>query len=90
MSWEPSAQADTFGGCRFCLHYQGGGRCTAFPSRIPLPIFAGDIDHMVVRPSQVGDDVFEALDLQYWLKTRERRVLAQAPPARSTVRSRPR
>jgi hypothetical protein len=76
VSWEPSDHADTFGGCRFCTHYQGGGRCTAFPKRIPLPIFAGDIDHMIVRPGQTGGDVFEALDFEHWQATGERRPAA--------------
>ena len=76
MNWEPSPQSDAFGGCRLCLHYQGGGRCTAFPTRIPLPIFAGDIDHMVVRPSQVGDEVFEPIDFEFWQTTGQRRPAA--------------
>lgn len=76
MSWEPSPQADAFGGCRLCLHYQGGGRCTAYPTRIQLPIFAGDIDHMVVRPGQVGDDLFEPIDFKAWQATGQRRPAA--------------
>lgn len=81
MSWEPSAQVVAFGGCRLCLHYQGGGCCTAFPTRIPLPIFAGDIDHMVVRPGQVGDTVFEPIDFEFWQATGERRPAARPASA---------
>jgi hypothetical protein len=73
VNWEPSSQADEFGGCRSCVHYQGGGRCAAFPKRIPLPIFAGDIDHMIVRPGQVGTNVFEPIDFEVWQATGERR-----------------
>jgi hypothetical protein len=72
VNWEPSDHADEFGGCRFCTHYQGGGRCTAFPTRIPLPIFAGDIDHMIVRPGQTGGDVFAPIDFEVWQATGER------------------
>jgi hypothetical protein len=77
MSWDPSARADEFGGCRLCLHYQGQGRCTAFRRHIPLPIFAGDIDHMVVRPGQIGDDIFEPIDFEAWQATGERRQAAR-------------
>ena len=77
MNWEPSDQADEFGGCHSCVHYQRGGRCTAFPKRIPLPIFAGDIDHMVVRPGQTGSDIFEPIDIEVWQATGERRQVAQ-------------
>lgn len=77
MNWEPSDSADQFGGCRFCVHYQGGGRCTAFPGRIPLPIFAGDIDHMVERPGQAGHDTFELIDIEVWQATGERRSAAE-------------
>jgi hypothetical protein len=69
-----------------CVHYQGQGRCTAFPTRIPLPIFAGDVDHMIVRPGQTGDDVFELMDFQAWQETGERRPAAAQPsPAASAV-----
>jgi hypothetical protein len=59
-----------------CVHYQGQGRCTAFPTRIPLPIFAGDVDHMIVRPGQTGADVFDLMDFQAWQETGERRPAA--------------
>jgi hypothetical protein len=75
MNWEPSNQASEFGGCRFCVHYQQGGQCVAFPTRIPLPIIASDIDHMVPRPGQVGETVFEMMDFERWQRTGERRPL---------------
>jgi hypothetical protein len=81
VSWEPSGRADEFGGCRLCLHYRGQGACRAFPTRIPLPIFAGDVDHMVPRPGQVGDTVFEPIDFEVWRATGERRPASQ--PART-------
>jgi hypothetical protein len=69
-----------------CVHYQGQGRCTAFPTRIPLPIFAGDVDHMIVRPGQTGDDVVELMDFQVWQETGERRPAVKQPsPAASAV-----
>jgi hypothetical protein len=33
--------------------------CAAYPTRIPIIIASGDVDHLVVRPGQVGDTVFE-------------------------------
>jgi len=33
--------------------------CIAFPTRIPLLIASGEIDHLVPRPGQVGETVFE-------------------------------
>jgi hypothetical protein len=83
VNWDPGEQAEEFGGCRQCMHYQGGGRCTAFPSRIPLPIFAGDIDHMVERPEQVGNDVFKPIDFKVWQATGERRPAPAIFPARA-------
>jgi hypothetical protein len=69
-----------------CVHYQGQGRCTAFPTRIPLLIFAGDVDHMIVRPGQTGDDVFVLMDFQAWQETGERRpAVTQPPPVASAV-----
>jgi hypothetical protein len=53
---------ESWGGCRACKHLQPGGRCIAFPDRIPLAIFAGDVDHLVARPGQVGGTVFEIAD----------------------------
>ena len=71
MSWEPSEQFDDWPGCRLCSHWRGG-RCAAYPERIPLAIIAGQVDHMVVRPGQVGDTVFELMDLDTWYRTRRR------------------
>jgi hypothetical protein len=31
----------------------------AYPTQIPIPIASGEVDHLVVRPGQVGDTVFE-------------------------------
>ena len=73
---EPSEHAEGSGGCHFCLHYDGRGHCTAFPTRMPLPIFGGDIDHMIVRPRHIGDDVFEPIDFEARMTTGERRPAA--------------
>jgi hypothetical protein len=35
--------------------------CVAFPDRIPIVIASGEVDHLVVRPGQVGDTVFTPL-----------------------------
>jgi hypothetical protein len=42
-------------------------------------ILSGEADHMVPRPGQVGETVFEPLDFEWWVKTRERRPLVEAP-----------
>ena len=36
--------------------------CAAYPERIPISIASGEVDHLVVRPGQVGDIVFELTD----------------------------
>lgn len=82
MNWEPSERADEFDGCRLCVHYRGEGVCAAFPTRIPLPIFAGDVDHMVPRPGQVGNTIFEPLDFERWQATGERRPASQPASTR--------
>jgi hypothetical protein len=48
-----------WGGCRKCVHFRKDFTCPAFPERIPIQIASGEIDHLVVRPGQVGDTVFE-------------------------------
>ena len=58
--WERSIPPDqSWGGCRACKHLRPGTRCAAFPDRIPLAVFSGEVDHLVVRPGQVGNTVFE-------------------------------
>ena len=58
--WERSIPREQpWGGCRACKHLQPGARCAAFPDLIPLVIFSGEVDHLAVRPGQVGDTVFE-------------------------------
>lgn len=76
--WERSEGFEEWPGCRGCAHYNRM-RCVAYPERIPLIIASGEVDHLVPRPGQAGATVFEPLDLQHWLKTRERRVLARTP-----------
>jgi hypothetical protein len=61
------------------------GRSTTFPTRIPLPIFAGDIDHMSTRPDQIGSDLFETMDDEIWQRTGRRQ-----PSARTVTSARPR
>jgi hypothetical protein len=48
----------------------------AFPDRIPLAIFAGEVDHLVVRPGQVGDTVFELAEHPSDLALRRMRAAA--------------
>lgn len=87
MNWERSDGFEEWPGCFGCAHLRRGGRahCVAFPDGIPFAIASGEIDHLVPRPGQVGTTVFEPLDLQHLLKTKERRVLKPtAVPAAAT------
>src|SRR5581483_10862319 len=59
-SWERSIPRDEpWGGCRACRHLQPGMRCVAYPDGIPLIIAGGQVDHLVVRPGQVGETTFD-------------------------------
>ena len=77
--WEPSEQFEEWQGCLGCAHYRRM-RCIAYPDRIPLPIASGEVDHMVPRPGQVGDTIFEPMDIEWWRKTGERRPLPIGAP----------
>jgi hypothetical protein len=68
---------DDYPGCLGCGHYRAA-KCIAFPKRIPLPILAGEMHHLVPRPGQVGQTVFTPLDLEIWRATRKR-VPARTP-----------
>ncbi len=58
--WERSIPPTAlWGGCRACIHFRKDITCVAFPRRIPIQIASGDVDHLVVRPGQVGDTAFE-------------------------------
>ena len=82
MSWERSERFAEFGGCRLCVHYRRGS-CVAYPERIPLDILSGEVDHMVKRPGQVGETVFELMDLERWQRSGERTPLT-SPTARTS------
>jgi hypothetical protein len=59
-NWERSVPLTArWGSCRTCRHLRGDMSCAAYPDRIPLVIASGEVDHLVVRPGQVGDTVFE-------------------------------
>jgi hypothetical protein len=58
--WVRSIPRDQrWGGCRNCIHDRRDGTCVAYPVQIPIPIASGEVDHLVVRPGQVSDTVFE-------------------------------
>jgi len=58
--WERSiSQSALWDGCGACAHFRPDMTCVAFPRRIPIQIMSGEVDHLVVRPGQVGDFVFE-------------------------------
>jgi hypothetical protein len=81
MNWEPSERFAEWPGCRACAHY-AGGRCIAFPDHIPFDIVCGAVDHLVPRPGQVGDIVFEPLDPDVLRRTGKRvplRATAEQP-----------
>jgi hypothetical protein len=71
MNWEPSEQFDEWQGCIGCGHYRRA-RCIAYPNAIPLIILSGEVDHMVPRPGQVGEMVFEPMDWDIFLATGQR------------------
>jgi hypothetical protein len=48
-----------WGGYLKCVHVRRDDTCIAYPRQIPIPIASGEVDHLVVRPGQVGDTVFE-------------------------------
>src|SRR5262249_59426454 len=48
-----------WGGCWTCKHLQTITRCAAFREGIPLAIFGGRADHLVVRPGQTGTLIYE-------------------------------
>ena len=77
MNWERSEHYEEWGGCLGCAHYLRG-RCVAYPNSIPLPIVSGEVDHMVPRPGQVGETVYEPMDIEVWRETGER-VPAEVP-----------
>ena len=81
--WERSERFEEWPGCRGCVQYERM-RCIAYPDRIPFPIASGQVDHLIPRPGQVGDTVFEYLDLEVF-RTTGKRVPAPNPaslPAR--------
>lgn len=82
MNWERSERFDEWQGCLGCAHYRRG-KCIAYPVRIPLDILSGQVDHMVKRPGQVGDTVFEPMDFEHWRRTGERIPLARSTRAAS-------
>ena len=87
VTWDRSPEYEQWPGCRYCLHWRAG-RCAAYPERIPLPILSGDVNHLVPRPGQVGEIVFEQIDLDRWERTGERVPDRQptAAPRRRTIR----
>lgn len=42
--WEKSSDL-IIAQCNDCVHYQGDGKCKAYPRRIPDAIFTNDHDH---------------------------------------------
>ena len=83
MNWERSDQFDEWQGCLGCAHYRYG-TCIAYPVRIPLDILSGQVDHMVKRPEQVGETVFEPMDYEHFVHTGERIPLRAPTKAPAT------
>ncbi|MBA2450792.1 MAG: hypothetical protein H0V51_22495 [Chloroflexi bacterium] len=71
MNWERSPDYGDFWGCRLCLQWRGNRRA-AYPDRIPILIVSGEVDHLLPRPEQVGDVVFEPIDIDIWRETGRR------------------
>lgn len=59
-NWERTVpRGQSWGSCADCVHLGPQMTCPAFPDRIPLAIVSGEVDHLAVRPWQVGTTVFE-------------------------------
>jgi hypothetical protein len=86
MTWEPSERFGEWQGCRGCAHYRQA-RCVAYPERIPLVILSGEVDHMVPRPGQVGDTVFEPMDWEVFRATGQRVPAGSAAPTAPRARA---
>ena len=50
--------------CNKCIHKLSGGKCEAFPDRIPDEIFSGKNDHFKPLAGQTNDIVFEAKEMK--------------------------
>lgn len=59
--------------------------CIAFPDRIPIAIASGEVDHLVVRPGQVGDTVFTPLTDKDARRREEDRVAGLKAKAAGSV-----
>jgi hypothetical protein len=81
-NWERTPGSDDYVGCLACAHRRRGKHlsCDAYPDVIPFLIVSGQVDHLVPRPGQVGDTVFEPLDQGWWRETGERRPLKSGEP----------
>lgn len=63
QNWERSIPREqSWGGCRLCKHFRPDLTCAAYPERIPIQIFSGELDHLVVRPEQVDGVLFEPVE----------------------------
>lgn len=56
--WKPSGKYNDWLGCAECQHF-AEGICVAYPRGIPILIGSGEVDHMVKRPGQTGETLFE-------------------------------
>lgn len=59
--WEPSPDAKDFRGCNTCILLLETGGCRAYPTGMPIAIASGEVDHMQVRPGQVGNFIYESV-----------------------------
>lgn len=82
-NWERAPNSDDYVGCLACVHRRRGTHlcCAAYPDVIPFAIVSGQVDHLVPRPGQVGDTVFEEFDFQVWRETGQRVPLRKPEPA---------
>jgi hypothetical protein len=83
LNWQPSERFDEWQGCLGCARFRRG-KCLAYPKGIPLPLISGEVDHLVQRPGQVGETLFEPMDVEHWRRTGERVPLV--PSARTARR----
>jgi hypothetical protein len=77
-NWEGSLpRSQRWGGCNLCRHARPDNTCAPYPGGIPIIIGSGEVGHLVPRPGQVGDTVFELVSDPTPLQARLLRAAAK-------------
>ena len=84
MDWTPSDRYAEWQGCLGCAHNRYS-RCAAYPRGIPLEIISGEVDHLIPRPGQVDEIVFEEMDPEMFWQTGQRVPRRASTPAEQSA-----